>query len=66
MSVFTRATWVELGEKSTKYFLGSEKFRQTNSVIHSLKDKTGREKVEDQDILQVASDFYADLYKSNA
>ena len=32
----------------------------------SLKDKTGREKVEDQDILQVASEFYADLYKSNA
>ena len=64
--ICSRAAWVELGEKSTKYFLGLEKSRQTNNVIHSLKDKTGREKVEDQDILQAATGFYADLYKSNA
>ena len=49
--VHSRAAWVELGEKSTKYFSGLDKSRETNNVIHSLNDKTGSEKVEDQDIL---------------
>ena len=35
----SRAAWVELGEKSTKYFLGLEKSRQTNKVIYT--NKTG-------------------------
>ena len=56
--VRSRAAWIELGEKCTKYVLGLEKSRRTNNVIHSLKDKSGSEKLEDQDILQVARDFY--------
>ena len=67
--VCSRAAWIELGEKSTKYFLGLETkllFRQNNNVIHSLKDESGSEKLEGQAILQVARDFYADLYKSDA
>ena len=64
--VRSRAAWIELGENSTKYFLGLEKSRLNNNVIHSLKDESGSDKLEDQAILQVARDFYADLYKSDA
>ena len=64
--VRSRAAWIELGEKSTNYFLGLEKSRQNNNVTHSLKDESGSDKLEDQAILQVARDFYADLYKSDA
>ena len=60
----SRAAWVELGEKSTKYFLGLEKCRQQNNTIRSLKDQYGNVKLLDKDILNVASNFYESLYKT--
>ena len=38
----------------------------SQNVINSVKDKSGSEKLEDQEILQVARDSDADLYKSDA
>ncbi len=60
----SRAAWVELGERSTRYFLGLEKSRQVTNTIHSLKDEDGNAKLDDQDILQETHKFYSKLYTS--
>ena len=38
----SRAKWVELGEQSTRYFLGLEKSRQNQNCICSLTDRNGK------------------------
>ena len=59
----SRAVYIEQGEKSTKFFLGLEKKRQTNNVIQSL--KVGQKVVyKDDELLSAAADFYDQLYKS--
>ncbi len=60
----SRAQWIELGEKSTGYFLGLEKSRQSDNTIRSLKDENGNVKVDDNDILFEAHKFYSELYKT--
>jgi exonuclease III len=60
----SRSKWIEQGEKSTKYFFGLEKTRQCESTIQALKDKTGNTKNDDKEILDVAQNFYTDLYKT--
>ena len=62
--VRSRVKWVEDGERSTSYFLGLEKKRQSNNCITSLKDVNGLSQSADKDILTVASSFYSDLYTS--
>ena len=64
--VRSRAKWVECGERSTSYFLGLEKARQSANCIDCLKDTDGTEHHDDAGILNVARSFYQDLYKSNA
>ena len=64
--VRSRAKWVEHGERSTSYFLGLEKARQSANCIDCLKDKDGTKHYDDAGILKVARTFYQDLYKSNA
>ena len=61
----SRARWVESGERSTRYFLGLEKSRQSNSVIKSMKDENGNETEKDDEILHIARQFYSKLYKSD-
>ena len=64
--VRSRGKWVECGERSTRYFLGLEKARQSANCIDCLKDTDGTEHHDDAGILNVARSFYQDLYKSNA
>ena len=59
--VRSRATWIEQGEKSTKYFLGLEQSKQTNSTINKLKINNNKV-YKDNEILEGAAKFYEDLY----
>jgi len=60
----SRAKWVEQGEQSTKYFLNLEKNRQNNNCINALRNDDGNTVTTDTEILQVAKNFYTDLFKS--
>ena len=60
----SRARWVEFGETSSSFFCNLEKGRQSSNCITSLKDIHGHVKVSDHDILNVAHEFYQDLYTS--
>ena len=57
---------MESREKSTGYFLGLEKSRQSANCITSLRDTNGKSQVSDKEILNVTTDFYTQLYQSNA
>ena len=59
----SRAKYIADGEKSTKYFLSLEKKRQKFNKIEILKCD-GKEYTNDQDLLNIAADFYDNLYKS--
>ena len=59
----SRIKWVEESEKSTAYFLGLEKHHQRNNCIQSLKNKNIMY-TDPEDILNVAKDFYSELYTS--
>ena len=57
----SKVRFVEEGERSTEYFLAVEKHRQNNNCIKALRYK-GITYSEDDEILDVASKFYAELY----
>ncbi len=60
----SRARWIEKGEKSSSYFFGLEKQRQTKKKISKLRINeiiTDDQKVIQNEILL----FYSNLYKSN-
>ena len=59
----SKVRFVEEGERSTAYFLAVEKHRQNNNCIKALRDK-GITHSEDDEILNVASKFYTELYTS--
>ena len=61
-----RAQWVEEGEKSTKYFLNLENFRQTSNCINCLKDCNKNYVHTDEEILKVSKNYYASLYKEKS
>ena len=61
----SRVRWVEDGERSTSYFLSIEKSRQDNNVIKSL-TKDNKTYSNDEDILNIAKEFYSNLYNSNS
>lgn len=62
----SRAKWIEEGERSSKYFLNLEKGRQNANCINCLKDPNGKKCEESNEILNIATTFYSDLYKSQA
>ena len=62
----SRAKYVEEGEQSTKYFLGLEKSRQNHNCICSLTDNHGRTVYSDEEILDVATQFYSELYTNRS
>ena len=62
--VRSRAKWVEEGERSSKYFLNLEKGRQNANSINCLKDPNGKKCEENNELLNIATTFYSDLYKS--
>ena len=59
-----RAQWVEQGEKSTKFFLGLEKSRQSKKTIRKLTTTDGQILTESSDILNEQINFYSSLYTS--
>ena len=59
----SKVRFVEERERSTEYFLAVEKHRQNNNCIKALTDK-GITHSEDDEILNVASKFYTELYTS--
>ena len=63
--VRSRAKWVDEGEKSSSYFLGLEKKRQSNNCISFLKDENGMIKEQDVDIVKIAQVFFGKLYSSS-
>lgn len=57
----SKAKYVEEGERSTKYFLGLEKKRQSCNTIRCLKSNE-QVYTTDEDLLNVAAEFYDNLY----
>ena len=62
----SRAKWIEEGERSTSYFLGLEKVRQSSNSINCLKDASGKQHHSDCGILGTAKSFYEQLYESKS
>jgi hypothetical protein len=62
MAFRSRVKWREEGEKSTKYFMGLEKKQQIESQIDMLVDKVGKLCCKIGDLLNIAQDFYRELY----
>ena len=61
--VRSRTKLIENEEKPTKFFYAAEKQNQNKKTITKLKNKTGELKTKDEEILQIAKEFYSDLYK---
>ncbi len=61
VKVRSRATWLEQGERPTKYFFKLEQTKQNKASISKLKTPTG-EATTDEDILHTAAEFYRKLY----
>ena len=59
--VRSRATWLEKGERPTRYFFHLEKKKQLKNTIEKLKTLNG-EVSSDRDILAHAREFYQTLY----
>ena len=57
VKVRSRATWLEQGERPTKYFFKLEQTKQNKASISKLKTQTG-EATTDEDILHNAAEFY--------
>ena len=60
----SRATWVEEGEKPTKYFYTLEKRNFVNKTISKMRNETGDVITEQKNILDNIYQFYKSVYKS--
>ena len=60
-----RVQWLERGERNTKYFLGLENKRQTNNIITSIQNESGKKVYKADQILKETSRFYTQLYDSS-
>ena len=59
----SKVKYIEEGERSTSYFIGIEKQRQSNNRIKAL-TKDNITYTDDNGILEIAKDFYFDLFTS--
>ena len=59
-----KAKYVENGENSLKYFAGLEKQQQKSNTITKLRSETGEVCTKDEELLDIAAQFYDTLYKS--
>jgi exonuclease III len=61
MSFVSKAKWFEFGEKSNKFFLNLNKFRQNQKLISEIRN--GEEKANGQvNVSKLIADFYRKLY----
>ncbi len=60
----SKCKWKTEGERSTSYFFNLEKVRQKKNVIKKLRDKNGKLCFEDEEILEITTDFYDTLFQS--
>ena len=63
--ISARVQWLEQGERNTKYFLGLENKRQTNYIITSIQNESGKKVYKAEQILKETSRFYTQLYDSS-
>ena len=61
VKICSRVTWIEEGEKPTKYFFSLEKRKQDRARITKLQTDHG-DITADNEILEVARKFYQELY----
>ena len=59
-----KARWEDMGEKPTKYFLNLEKANYNKKTILKLRDREGKEILNEKQILQEMTAFYKKLYTS--
>lgn len=64
VQIRSRATWMEKGEKSTKYFFVLEKKKQPKNTITELETNTGTV-THDTEILEETRRFYQELYTAD-
>ena len=58
----SRATWLEQGERNTKYFLNLENNNKKKSCIGKLLQENGKECIDSNIISNEIYNFYSDLY----
>ncbi|XP_019089118.1 PREDICTED: uncharacterized protein LOC109127954 [Camelina sativa] len=61
----SRNTWLQLGDRNTKYFHASTKTRKARNRIKSIIDDQGMEHFRDDAIGKVAEDYYGRLYTTS-
>ena len=65
-SIFrSRCKWVKEGETSSKYFFGLEKKNYMSKNIKAIFKSNGKITYQQEEILQVQTKFYQDLYSSD-
>ena len=60
--ICSRATWLEQGEKNSKYFLNLETRNKKKSCIRKLLRDNDEETTDSKTIMNEIYNFYSDLY----
>ena len=63
---FTRARWIEEGEKPTRFFFRLECKRAEKNIFESLFNKSGEEKFSHNGIELILVDFYKALFSKDS
>ena len=62
--VRSRANWIDLGEKCSKYFFGLEKKNANNKTISNLKDKDGTTHNDKTNINRIVFEHFSNVFAS--
>lgn len=62
--LWSRAKWLEYGEKPTKYFLSLQKKKNADKDIHAIEDTDGRIVTGNKEILDYCRSFFELLHQS--
>lgn len=65
VKIRSRASWIEEGEKPTKFFFDLERKKQSNAIIYKL-EIDGQTVNEDTEIMETIREFYQQLYTKEA
>lgn len=60
----THCTWIEEGEKPTRYFCGLEKRQYVNKNITKISNTKGKIITNQEDVLEEVKSFYINLYEN--